>query len=427
MGNRDEMGGAKGSSDPKVAGRFPRFKLNANYPQSPKFKTTRPPIPDMKRIRAGGADARKAALEYAIAIQKYTYEDMAFQNKDNPNLNFRLNNQKHPIASTRWYHMPWLHTANYSEERPGRGREAIWGLTRELDLRGPVHREGWPKMDGRECIAQNWGLAFFNEPGGYTIGRVFPDANDVSTEQGSFPVDTVSAKILFTAATPEQVPDIGGAWEIDANVNLGGRCIPSKDSPEVREVAKMRHIQMDIMHKFGKGPDDWIFVAYVYDKGSKVGDGSQHDPENGIFWQGMVPNGVQFGPRKNETILISDLSTAKLSRRTLATNGYDGRLNGPADNPMSSCLSCHARAQWPELPTSRLPFAPKDVSDSKVICLLHDWGGEGTPNCPPCPEGKDCIPANTAPVAPSSLSMDYSFQIPLALRNRLMFFEPSAK
>ncbi len=27
--------------------------------------------------------------------------------------------------------------------------------------------------------------------------------------------------------------------------------------------------------------------------------------------------------------------------------GWAGRLNGPVDNPISSCLSCHAIAQWP--------------------------------------------------------------------------------
>ena len=27
--------------------------------------------------------------------------------------------------------------------------------------------------------------------------------------------------------------------------------------------------------------------------------------------------------------------------------GFEGRVNGPADNMTSSCLSCHARAQTP--------------------------------------------------------------------------------
>jgi len=421
LDNRDpSVGGAKGSSDPAVPGNRPRFVLKADFPDTPDFKTAPPPKPDIATMRAGGDAARRAALAYAIAIQNYAYEDMATQDRRSPDRNWRLNNPRATTASKRWYHMPWLHTVNYSNERPGRGREAIWGLTRELDLRGPLHPDGWPKVLGRECIAQNWGLGFFNEPGGYSIGRVFPTGNRIDPSQGVFPVDTVSVKILFTAATPAQIPDIDGAWQINANVNAGGACI-QRGSPEVRRITRMRHLQMDIMQKFGPGRDDWIFVAYVYDKGSKDStSGWNHDPARGIFWQGMVPNGVQFGPRENETISISELSTAPRSKRTLPTNGLKGRLNGPADNPMSSCLSCHARAQWPELATSRLPFAPRDESDSAIICLLHDWGGEGTPGCPPCRNRNDCIPAGTSPVAPSSVTMDYSLQFPLALRNRSM-------
>lgn len=28
--------------------------------------------------------------------------------------------------------------------------------------------------------------------------------------------------------------------------------------------------------------------------------------------------------------------------------GYQGRLNGPVDNPISSCMSCHATAELPQ-------------------------------------------------------------------------------
>jgi hypothetical protein len=152
------------------------------------------------------------------------------------------------------------------------------------------------------------------------------------------------------------------------------------------------------MMRFGDGVDDWIFATYVYNK-----------EKRSEYWQGMEPLGVQWGPRREQTINVS---------AGYASNGLEGRLNGPADNPMSSCLSCHARAQWRELPSDRLPFVPRDANDRAMICLLHDWGGEGTPGCPPGPQGQACIPAGRSPVSPDGTTLDYSLQFALALRNK---------
>ena len=43
---------------------------------------------------------------------------------------------------------------------------------------------------------------------------------------------------------------------------------------------------------------------------------------------------------------------------TLPHVGLQGRLNGPVDNPSSSCLSCHSTAQAP--PAPMLPVAGAD-------------------------------------------------------------------
>jgi hypothetical protein len=119
----------------------------------------------------------------------------------------------------------------------------------------------------------------------------------------------------------------------------------------------------------------------------------------------MAPLGVQFGPGEGQTIVVHE---------RLMPNGYQDRLNGPADNPMSSCMSCHARAQWPEPSYERLPFAPKDRNDNKIICLLHDWRGENACDLD-CTD--DCIPGGRSPISPSSRSVDYAQQMSLALRN----------
>lgn len=402
--NRSTTGGIKGTSDnvDELPPGLPRFQLSANYPSTPDFQTPPPPAPDMQALTSGdSARAQEAARQWLTAIQAYLYEDMNDQNPADPNRNFRVGGGKTQVSARRWYHMPWLHTPTVDEMGAGRGRDGIWGLTRELDLLGPI--KAWPVNTGTDCVGTDWGIGFFNEPGGYAIGQVFPTGDSVNMDRATFPLNTVSYKVLFTTATPDQVSAIDGAWEIDANVIPKG-C--PRNGP--RQVTKVRHVQMDVMMRFGKGPDDWIFGAFIYNKNKRD-----------QFWKGMEPVGVQFGPKLAQTIRVS---------KEMIPNGLDGRLNGPADNPMSSCLSCHSRAQWSKTEKDSprdVPFAPnrepKTPADKQrqqqLICLLHDWGGQGTPGCPPCSQ-QGCIKPGSAPIVPGNQSLDYSLQFGLALRNR---------
>lgn len=394
--NRSSQGGLKGTSDDVDAlpAGLPRFQISGDYPSSPELQTPPPPVPDMQALTGGDpARAKQAARQWLTAMQAYLYADMNDQNPADPNRNFRVGGGKTQISAKRWYHMPWLHTPTEAERGAGRGRDGIWGLTRELDLKGPI--TAWPVNTGTQCVGTDWGIGFFNEPGGYAIGQVFPAGSGVDRKRAVFPQNTVSYKILFTTATPQQVPAIDGAWEIDANV------IPTGCSSRTpRQVTKVRHVQMDVMMRFGTGPDDWIFGAFIYNKN-----------KHGQFWKGMEPVGVQFGPKLAQTVRVSE---------ELTPNGLDGRLNGPADNPMSSCLSCHARAQWSQTEKDSpqdVPFAPRDRNDKQNICLLHDWGGQGTPGCPPCSK-QGCIKPGSAPIIPGNETLDYSLQFGLALRNR---------
>jgi hypothetical protein len=53
---------------------------------------------------------------------------------------------------------------------------------------------------------------------------------------------------------------------------------------------------------------------------------------------GNDPNYAESGPLA-ETLLNSSVHMPHV--------GYQGRLNGPVDNPISSCLSCHSTAEVP--------------------------------------------------------------------------------
>lgn len=397
--NGSRTGGLLGSSDAHVGtAQHPRFALKADFPSVPDFQTAPPPAPDMAVLRGtDAAAAKRAAQEWLEAMQKYVYEDMNDQDAANPNANFRLTEGAAAagrVSSKRWYHMPWLHTPGGDPSAPGRGRDGIWGLTRELDMLTTSEAD-WPLITGSRCMGTDWGIGFFNEPGGYAIGQVFPQGPDAHPEKGTFPKGTVSFKILFTSVTPTALPAIDGAWTIEALVNGKGAC--GKASNGARELTPLRHVQMDVMMKWGDGPSDWIFGNYVFNK-ARTRD----------YWQGMEPLGVQFGVKQDQTIITSP---------TFKANGFQGRLNGPADNPRSSCLSCHARAQWPEPSFASVPFAPRNDADTVNICVLHEWGGEGPGKCRPCgPAG--CLAEGREPVLPGAISLDYSLQFGLALRNR---------
>ncbi len=392
--NRSELGGLRGSSDEGIPPSLPRFQISGNYPEKPDFMTPPPPYPDLSALRSSqSAEREVAAKQWLEAIQEYIYDGMNNQDPIDKNMNFRTGIPGNLISENRWYHMPWLHTPASASDA-GRGREGVWGLTRELDLLGPIHAHEWPVVNGSDCIAQNWGIGIFNEPGGYAIGRVFPPGTEENLVNFQFPKGTVSAKLLFTSALPENLPVVDGAMTIDAWINGNGTC---KGARNKRRQTTMRHIQMDVMMRWGDGVDDWIFGVFVYNK-ANIGD----------YWQGMTPLGVQFGVKRDETVKASEMQP----------NGYDGRLNGPADNPLSSCMSCHARAQWPEVSLQRLPFAPDGLEDRGNICLLHDWGGEEVCKSRSCDSG-NCIPPGRSPLIPGFHSTDYALQISLGLRNKI--------
>ena len=77
--------------------------------------------------------------------------------------------------------------------------------------------------------------------------------------------------------------------------------------------------------------------------------------------------------------------------------GWAGRLNGPVDNPMSSCLSCHSTAQWP----GKAPVIPPRniIPDSKdwLTWFRNIKAGE--------------------PFSTGAESLDYSLQLAVGIQN----------
>ena len=80
-------------------------------------------------------------------------------------------------------------------------REPMRGLTRERSSRlGELH----PSQTTR---AGNWAVSLYNDIGGYGFHRIWGDKKAFpKTKDFAFDEGTMAVKLLFSLATPEEVP-----------------------------------------------------------------------------------------------------------------------------------------------------------------------------------------------------------------------------
>lgn len=270
------------------------------------------------------------SLKLALMAQKYFYENMANQSP-NPDDNFIADKN----TDRYWCHMPWMHVGNT-------GREAIHGLTQERDMK----KSATIPTFANATAGSNWGVAYFNAPGCRTLNQVFGNSINPLPKpdftKGQFENGTLIAKILFTTAN---FPAIKGAFTWNANV--------SEPGSSIRRIKPVRHIQMDIairdssIQGVSANLSDWLMIGYYYDPDYDYDKEikpllNMENPLKEIpglpkaFFK-MRPAGVQTGfdtPEMGDTVVFPGAYT----------NGLAGRLNGPADNPKSSCMSCHGTA-----------------------------------------------------------------------------------
>jgi hypothetical protein len=270
--------------------------------------------------------------EYLKAILNYCLEG-------NTEIDFRVEKN----TTRKWFHAPWLHADG---EKNGAGREYHHGLTRERRSREQeLHRLQMNK-------AQNWAVGFYNDRGGYTLGKVwltpsgYPDPS-----QANFPDNTVAFKLLFTDAPVGEVPFLMGSKEWQANIYPD----TSYTSPRIDKVVRL--LQIDVAVKDPRVADStgWVFGTFIYD-GSHPGT---------TVWDRMIPVGLSWGDNETVTSLMTkagafintELSETRINSSLVENSnwnykdrayvrhyGIGGRLNGPVDNPVSSCISCHGRA-----------------------------------------------------------------------------------
>lgn len=304
------------------AKRLPRFRLKADYDRITASAGSRP-------WRGMDISTEEGGRKFAHAVLDYFYDSLVtdLQNTDQ---NFIAHNT--PAGKSQWCHMPWLNVGDS-------GRELIHGLTKERDLEtSKIYPDA---ATTKEKQGSDWGIGFYNDIACATAFNIFGSADrQASTPdftKANFPDGSVSVKVLFTTANLDALK---GAYTWTANVSN-----PKSTSRALRPV---RMVQIDVAVKDstlkGTRPevDGWMMTTFYFDA-SYVAP-SRHKEYVGALagLNKMRPIGIQTGFDPSTSLIFSDAKTNS------ANNTYYGAdpklLNGPADNPKASCLSCHGAA-----------------------------------------------------------------------------------
>jgi len=343
----------------------PVFKLSQDYPSKPPAAEEQP----WKQY-----DFKTQPEQYIRAVLAYGIEgnnESDWRGYDN--------------ATRKWYHAPWMHYGN-------NGREFIRGLTRERNSRP---RELAPEQT---CYWQNWAVGFYNPAGGWVVGQVWKDPMRPDATKSGFPEGTVSIKLLFTAAPESQVPYLKNGFQWQGNIDPLGVACNAIDPPGVRTPATVTLLQIDVAVRDSRADatTGWVMGTFVYD-GNSAG---------ATAWDRMVPVGVQWGndpeltPARHaagERVKESWINPALQIPQHL---GWLGRLNGPVDNPISACLSCHGAGQDPAV---RQTFPPPGSTDEERMHWFRNikTGETFNPGSPQDP----------------AKSLHYSLQLALGIQN----------
>lgn len=389
----------------------PVFSLSQNYPQTLPPKAAYPwlkvPVPN------GRISDPKA---YVMAVKQYVLEgntdtDFVFQN-----------NKVRP-----WFHLPWMHASPI-------GREFIHGLTHEKDSAPGVldttNQKNW---------SGTWAVSGINDRGAYGVGQVWCDPakpnplalNPNPNEANFMPDGSAQVKLLFATASITEVPWLKNSLEWRADMNQLSNpltmCAPATNACPgqmtcnlgvcfaARKISSARLLQMDIAVRDDRiSGTGWAFGTFAYNVNAP-----------GVtVWDRMIPIGLQWGLDPGITAEMVKQRGSGLIRESwinqaadpLKPNGifaggnhlgYAGRLNGPADDPASACMSCHLNAGLippiaPGIVPGALPIVPAAAPGPMTTERMLTWFLN--------------IPAGVAANSELTSSLDYSLQLTLGIQ-----------
>lgn len=240
----------------------------------------------------------------------------------------------------KWFHAPWMHAGVT-------GREFMRGLTVERRSCAKELVEG-KICDDDKLPIENWAVSVYNEPGAFYINQVWTEMLREKPNPANFPADgfpegTVAVKLLFTQAETEFTRN---SVEWKADIYRGK--MPAQT---------MRLLQIDVSVRDDVSPTGWIFGTFLYhDDAPPISYSDELSPEQ-QGWLRVEPLGLMFGNETNQSFLNRHIPIPQHF-------GCQQRLNGPVDNPKSSCLACHAMAEIPK----DLNFERLNLTYPKMSC-----------------------------------------------------------
>ena len=369
---------------------LPNFQLAPSDPNTETFELSL----DYPTV-GPGLDRFSTTTDFRSDWQGYLNEVLAYAFEGNIDNDFVV--QENSVRN--WFHTPWLHEGHS-------GREYVHGLTRERSSR-PNELQ-----DGVDAFFQNWGVGFYNEVAAGTLGAIWTDFCNPSLDalgEVNFPEGSVSFKVLFTEASEAEIDALVGAPTWSAHIHTQGAPCRRED-PCPREEKTVTLLQIDVAVKDARATDTgWVFGTFVYDR--RLTDRAP--------WERLVPISIGWGNDPNvaageplsENLINDDFDEVFFGWAGRPHMGWNGRANGPVDNPLSSCVSCHGTAQFPRSDTfanilpSRLSLTDNEI---RRIYFQNVFGGSlFDPDVIPRPPFQSDL---VVPVA-----LDYSLQTQLGL------------
>ncbi|MGN8151769.1 hypothetical protein ACTJK5_05795 [Agrobacterium sp. 22094] len=337
-----------------------KFQIHYDFPKT---------LPDNSKLPWLAVDPFKNPADYMQSILNYVIKVNA-----RPDVDWRIEDNK----EEQWCDAPWFFML----------REPLRGMTTER----------WSRPKELHALQMDWernfAVGIYNDVACYGFGQIWGDPAFPKTRGFAFAEGAVSAKMLFTTATPSSVPYLAGSKEWDvAGQKDGG-------------VMTMRLLQLDLSVKDKRSPNGWFFGTFMY---------NAMQPGNTPY-ERLVPVGLIWGsdPGLNAKAYLEQAATPKeswvnpdvastfyaLPRQNL---GLFGRANGPVDNPTSACITCHQRAN--DWGTAVLPDTPEATQAAALL-----------PDVPANPYDDAAIAAyfrnigTNSPVA-NTQSLDYVLQV----------------
>jgi len=320
-------------------------------------------------------DKSQQAKQYLWAVMHYIQEGNIDSGK--VQTDWKLCNN--PVR--KWFHIP------FQTYEPLSGREFVHGLTREA----PVTMELKSPSGNSQLKTTMWATAFYNPAAAQSLSKVWTDAGTpkIPTQNFHFNEGSVIGKPLFTTATSNEYPFLANMPVWTANISAPEFCVctPSSGSQCTfqeqteqcpRTIGKVSLLQFDIAVRDSRSPIGWAYGTFVADGKRKASVKNPWDRISplGLMWGNDTPPvgtaavNYPLDPRQTgfKDGVIFWGAVDMLNVKTGAGHlGCNGRLNGPADNAKSSCLSCHQTASVPD-------------SANKTPAIMYQFGGFNNQN-----------------------------------------------